>query len=223
MPYLVSVTGNRFPIRRGQSYILGRGLDCDVVVEDGACSRRHARLTMARATDAAFLEDLGSRNGSFLNGELVRSRTAVREGSRIQIGASIFLVRLKDEREEIDLQETGTIAFDWDGFRRDTDGGELGSVGIVGLLRHLFNGKRSVRLHIALDKEHAIVEVRQGEILYADYSGLGGFNALVRLGRNPNGIFWMVDSEEPCGRNINDPTVRLLNELQRCLNPSPSL
>ncbi len=220
MPYLVSVTGSRFPLRRGQSYILGRGLDCDVVVEDGACSRRHARLSMARATDAGFLEDLGSRNGLFLNGELVRTRTAVREGSRIQIGASIFLVCLKDEREEVDLQETGTIAFDWDGFRRDADGGELSGIGIVGLLRHLFNGRRNVRLHVALDKEHAIIEIRNGEILYADYCGLEGFNALVRLGRNNNGIFWMIDSEEACARNIRDPSVRLLNELQRCLDPS---
>jgi hypothetical protein len=195
-------------------------MDCDIVVEDAACSRRHAKITVAQAADAAFVEDMGSRNGSFLNGEPVRSRTAVREGTRLQVGASIFLVRLKEDVVESKLADTGTVAFDGGTWEQDLDGGELSRYGIVDLLKLVFNAQRNVTVHVALASEHARVEVRGGEVVAADYAGLQGFNALVKLGRQNSGIFWLVETEEACPRNVHEPAVRLLAELQRCLDPS---
>lgn len=220
MPYLVTVSGNRIPLRRGHSYSLGRALDCDVVVDDAACSRRHAQVMVARSTDAAFLEDCGSRNGTFLNGERVRSRVAVREGSRIQVGASIFLVRLKEEQGEIDLADTGTVAYESGTVHQEVDGGELSQYGLVDLMKLLFNSQRSVTVHVALPAEHAFIEVRRGEVRYAYYAGLEGFNALVKLGRQNSGLFWLVETEDKTEVNITEPTVRLLSELGRCVDPS---
>ena len=220
MPYLVTVSGSRIPLRRGQAYSLGRGMDCDIVVEDAACSRRHAQISVAQAADAAFVEDLGSRNGTFLNGEPVRSRTAVREGTRLQVGASIFLVRLKEDTVESEFADTGTVAFDQGIREHDLDGGEISRYGIVDLLKLVFNAQRNVTVHVALANEHALIEVRAGEVLAADYSGLQGFNALVKLGRQNSGIFWLVETEDPVERNVHEPAVRLLAELQRCLDPS---
>ena len=65
-------------------------------------------------------------------------------------------------------------------------------------------------------------EVRAGEVLAAECGGLQGFNALVKLGRQGSGIFWLVETEQHCERNIAEPFVRLLSELQRCLAPSAS-
>jgi len=222
MPYLVTVSGSRIPLRRGQTYTLGRGMDCDIVVEDAACSRRHAQLSVARTTDAVFLEDLTSRNGTFLNGEPVRSRVALREGTRVQVGGSIFLVRLKEHEEERELADTGTVAFDNGAFAQDLDGGELARYGLLELLKLVFNAQRNVTVHVALANEQALIEVRSGEVHAAEYGGLQGFNALVKLGRQSSGIFWLVETEEPCDRNINEPCVRLLAELSRCLDPASS-
>jgi len=220
MPYLVTVTGNRVALRRGHSYLLGRGSDCDIVVEDSACSRQHARITVAQTSDTAFVEDLSSRNGTFLSGERVGIRAAARDGTRLQVGASVFLVRLSGTREEVDLAETGTIAFDQQLTPQDTDGGELKPRRLLEVLNRVFNAKRNLTVHVALPGEHARIEVRDGEVVAAECGGLEGFNALVKLGRQDTGIFWLAETDQGCERNVHEHGVRLLADLTRCLDPA---
>jgi len=219
MAYLVTVKGDRIALRPGQTYVLGRGSDCDIVTGDGACSRRHARITMPRSGDAAIVEDLGSRNGTYVGGELVRSRLAAREGSRIQLGGTVYLVRLGREEGEVDLTETGTLTFDQQ-YGQDLDGGELSRLGVLDLLGMLCAGSRSVTIHVALADEQARIEVRDGEVHAAECGGLQGFNALVRVGRQTQGIFWLVETEEACDRTMTETSARLLAELRRCLDPT---
>jgi sigma-B regulation protein RsbU (phosphoserine phosphatase) len=63
--------------------VLGRALDCDVVLETHAASRQHACIV--RDGDAYYVEDLKSRNGTFYNGLPVLERTLLRANDRIQI------------------------------------------------------------------------------------------------------------------------------------------
>jgi hypothetical protein len=64
--------------------IIGRGPDCIVRIDDPVISRRHARLLVHE--DAVWLEDLGSRNGCFLNGVRLDGRRPMAVGDRILIG-----------------------------------------------------------------------------------------------------------------------------------------
>jgi len=67
----------------GESVVLGRGLDCDLSIADPFLSRRHARLV---AGDSGWrIEDLGSRNGTRVNGELVEGLRPVGAGDVIEI------------------------------------------------------------------------------------------------------------------------------------------
>src|SRR5207302_7712407 len=67
------------------SAVVGRGEDCDVVLEDGSVSRRHAQL--ARDDRGHYrLEDLGSANGTFMDGARVSSPTLLRDGSKLRFG-----------------------------------------------------------------------------------------------------------------------------------------
>lgn len=68
----------------GESLTFGRGLENDVVLDSLTVSREHARL---ERTDGLFLEDLGSRNGTFVNGQRVQ-RARVGPGDRIRLGAT---------------------------------------------------------------------------------------------------------------------------------------
>jgi len=65
--------------------VVGRGLDCDFVIDDRTVSRHHCRLRMA-AQDQVLLEDLDSRYGTTINGERIDSQVAVLVGDRIGIG-----------------------------------------------------------------------------------------------------------------------------------------
>ena len=68
--------------------LLGRGDQADIVLEDAFASTRHARLIPQG--DVIVLEDLGSTNGTYLNGEPLRGAQPLHEGDRIRIGDSEF-------------------------------------------------------------------------------------------------------------------------------------
>lgn len=63
---------------------IGRSPECDVLLSDAACSRRHAQLHIADG--ALTLEDLGSHNGTRINGERVTGRHPVTSDDVISIG-----------------------------------------------------------------------------------------------------------------------------------------
>jgi hypothetical protein len=68
--------------------LLGRGEQADIQLEDGFASSRHARLVPQG--DVMVLEDLGSTNGTYLNGEPLRGPQPLHPGDRIKIGDSEF-------------------------------------------------------------------------------------------------------------------------------------
>ncbi|MCZ6544882.1 MAG: FHA domain-containing protein [Chloroflexi bacterium] len=71
--------------------VVGRQADCDIVLSDPQASRRHARIRVDEA--AAVLEDLGSRNGVFVNGERVEA-VELQSGDEIRIGSTTLRVSL---------------------------------------------------------------------------------------------------------------------------------
>jgi hypothetical protein len=68
--------------------VLGRGDQVDIQLEDSFASTSHARLTPQG--DVMVLEDLGSTNGTYLNGEPLRGPQPLHVGDRIRIGDSEF-------------------------------------------------------------------------------------------------------------------------------------
>jgi hypothetical protein len=68
--------------------LLGRGDGADIRLEDAFASTRHARLVPEG--DVIVLEDLGSTNGTYLNGEPLRGPQPLHIGDRIKIGDSEF-------------------------------------------------------------------------------------------------------------------------------------
>jgi two-component system cell cycle response regulator len=69
--------------------ILGRGGQADVEILDDGISRRHAAVRFD--ADRVVLEDLGSRNGTFLNGQRVEGAAAIRDGDKIQLSSTTIL------------------------------------------------------------------------------------------------------------------------------------
>jgi pSer/pThr/pTyr-binding forkhead associated (FHA) protein len=72
--------------------VIGRSPGADIVVGDDFVSGRHAKVSPAG--DEAVLEDLGSTNGTVLNGQTISVPQTLRPGDTIDIGA----VRLKVDR-----------------------------------------------------------------------------------------------------------------------------
>jgi pSer/pThr/pTyr-binding forkhead associated (FHA) protein len=79
----------------GGPVTVGRGRDADLVLADELVSRRHARVTPEGS--GALVEDLGSRNGTFLNGEGIHGPTRLEPGDQLQLG--VTLVELRSARQ----------------------------------------------------------------------------------------------------------------------------
>lgn len=70
--------------------VIGRAETCDIVLADRTVSRRHARIS--HADDGWWLEDLGSRGGTWLNGRVLDTRQRLSDGDRIGAGQSVLRV-----------------------------------------------------------------------------------------------------------------------------------
>ena len=79
-----------FPPGSGTSFSIGRTQDCDMRIADLSVSRRHAQLE--RSQDGWLLSDLGSHNGTRVNGWLVREPVPVRPGDILQFGSAVFVI-----------------------------------------------------------------------------------------------------------------------------------
>jgi two-component system cell cycle response regulator len=100
-PALVFLSGELIavpiPLER-EEVILGRALEADVRVNDTQVSRQHARIISApgRSATEYIVQDLDSRNGTFLNGRRIR-RERLENGDKITIGETILRFDLLDE------------------------------------------------------------------------------------------------------------------------------
>ncbi len=80
--------GQLFPLDCERA-ILGRHPECDIVLESGAVSRHHARIL---AMDGEFyVEDMNSRNGTFVNGQAVEGRLRLDEGDQLSVCDLVFV------------------------------------------------------------------------------------------------------------------------------------
>jgi DNA-binding winged helix-turn-helix (wHTH) protein len=85
--------GQRWPL--SQTIVLGREASCDVVVADRQISRFHARITPT--TEGVILEDLGSKNGTHLNGTPLTTPVVLQDGDLVSVAmAQQFLFLTSD-------------------------------------------------------------------------------------------------------------------------------
>lgn len=77
-----------FPLEKNEIFI-GRDLTNDIVINDAEISRRHARLV--RQDEGYVLEDLGSTNGTFVNGQRLTGPYFLRSGEAITLGEHVTL------------------------------------------------------------------------------------------------------------------------------------
>lgn len=96
--------GAQFPIE-AEGLTLGRDPDCTVVLDDSNVSRYHARLVFHNA--AIWVQDVGSRNGVFLNEKRVVRHKQLSPGDELVIGEHVFTLDLRIREAEPSL--TGSM------------------------------------------------------------------------------------------------------------------
>jgi pSer/pThr/pTyr-binding forkhead associated (FHA) protein len=81
-------------------YVFGRGTECHVRPNSEWVSRQHCALRVE--DEEAYVRDLGSRNGTLVNGQLIQAEQTLKHGDQLQVGPLVFMVQLAEEGVFID-------------------------------------------------------------------------------------------------------------------------
>jgi hypothetical protein len=158
--------GGEFPIVADKQIVVGRSSDLDMVLVEDMVSRKHARIALQQ--DQIWIEDLGSTNGTFVNGEKIK-RARLKEGDRVLIGTSILKVIASEATagdaapkkpynyNEGQGNKTGTR----------TMSGSIEEVPLPDLLQLFGTSKKNGVLYIRTETETGKIYMRKGNVYYA--------------------------------------------------------
>jgi len=105
--------GSHFVLQPQGKNLIGRGLECGVVLSDPLCSRVHCELE--KSPDGWMVRDHGSRNGTFVNGQKIDEARLI-DGAEIRLGSIAFAFRESADppldTSRLDLNRTQTVVRD---------------------------------------------------------------------------------------------------------------
>jgi predicted component of type VI protein secretion system len=87
------LNGQRWTI--SHALLLGRDEQCDIIIPDRQVSRQHARIALSE--QGVLLEDLGSKNGTHLNGKLIDGASLLQDGDSVQVALAQRFVFLSSD------------------------------------------------------------------------------------------------------------------------------
>lgn len=100
----LTVEMRHIPLLEGTN-LIGRAEDAAIHIDSRGVSRYHARILVGAGV--AMLEDLGSKNGSYVNGTLVTTRRLT-DGDEIRVGATILTFRISSQTSQTETLPPGS-------------------------------------------------------------------------------------------------------------------
>ena len=205
--------GENFPLGPdGDTWVAGRSDDADLVIEDDTVSRKHVRFYQSRG--ALWLRDLGSRNGTQVNGRAVQHRR-LKVGDRITIGANLLKVESVDASR---LTTPSTRSEEGTASGRSMSG-SIQDIPLADVLQWLATSRKTGTLRV---RGRSIGELflRQGTIYYARIQGsdaLAAEKALLRMMSWSEGTFELdnITVELPAGEELSVSLEHILMEAAR--------
>ncbi|MFZ5445722.1 MAG: DUF4388 domain-containing protein [Myxococcota bacterium] len=216
--------GGEFPLKGDKQLIIGRSSELDIVLVEDMVSRKHAKITIQGGKIS--IEDLGSTNGTFVNGEKVK-QSRLKEGDRILVGTSILkLVKaganapeLSDAQVKQNLEQVAAVQS-----QRQTKTAMTGKLEEVPLpdLLQLFHTSKKNGVLVVTNEQEGRIYLRQGKVYYAvinDNHDLGPQKSFNRIVTWEHGEFELrpPDNQEFM-TELDDSTEHLLMEALRQLD-----
>jgi pSer/pThr/pTyr-binding forkhead associated (FHA) protein len=221
--------GGEFPLRPNREIIIGRSSDLDMVLVEDMVSRKHAKIT----TDdhAVTIQDLGSTNGTFVNGEKVR-KADLKDGDRILIGTSIIKIVYVDGESTSTSSMTETEARSKMAVTANkraapkSMAGSIEEIPLPDLLQLLSTSRKSGVLVVRSEAEGTThvgkLFLRKGQTYFANLENqpsVGPRKAFVRMLSWAQGSFELEPPDEsPVLEEMDESTEALLMEGMRQLD-----
>ncbi len=181
-----TLPGENFPLGpTGESWVAGRSGDADLVLEDDTVSRKHVRIYQSRGT--LWLRDLGSRNGTCVNGRPVQHHR-LRTGDRITIGANLL---------RVDSVEASKLSNPEESTAGRSMSGSITDIPLADVLQWLATSRKTGTLRV---RGQSVGELflREGSIFFARIEGsedMAAEKALLRMMSWSDGTFELDNGE----------------------------
>jgi len=194
--------GGEFPLSDSVPVIVGRSSDLDMVLVEEMVSRRHARIELRAG--AVIVEDLGSTNGTFVNGERIE-RATLAEGDRLLIGTSILKLVAVEEGPPGSRRNLQKVAFGKETIRQQTVStsgsarmtGTLDEIPLPDLMQ-LFGTSRKTGTLVLQSSKGGRLHLREGLVINAGIDGavqLAPLKAAYRMLSWADGTFALEPSD----------------------------
>jgi pSer/pThr/pTyr-binding forkhead associated (FHA) protein len=180
--------GGEYPLSEGQEIVIGRSSELDMVLVEEMVSRKHARIALSDGTIS--IEDLGSTNGTFVNGEKVQQGT-LREGDRVLIGTNILKVvaapQDAEARANLKAMAVGRVTAKQQGGRSTEEAprmsGNLEEIPLPDLLQLFGTSRKAGVLVLRSSGREGRIYLNDGRIRFAEFAGAPGVPPLKALYR----------------------------------------
>ena len=218
--------GGEFPLPPNAEVLVGRSSELDMVLVEDMVSRRHARVAVSG--DQVTIEDLGSTNGTFVNGERIK-RMNLTDGDRVLIGTSIIKLVTVDPNVASMGTPLPRLEAMADGRRTSqvkSMSGAIDEVPVPDLMQLFGSSRKTGVLVIKSDGDVGKVFLDKGTIVHAtinDSSALTPKKAMHRILAWRHGMFYLdpLDTiDVPGGMQVSVEGalmegMRILDEINR--------
>jgi len=206
--------------------VIGRVAECDLTLNSRKASRRHAEVRYEG--EQVLIEDLGSTNGTFVNGERLRRPRVLQPGDRIHIGGSTITFC------HVNAQLAPSVAGDGDdpaatvqfkepplaAARDEAFRGNLSQVPASAVLQVLSMAGKTGAIGIITGEGSMRIWLEDGRLVHAETAGAEGLDAALVIAQVTEGRF-LFDAGHPApARTIHLTVAELLLEASRRLDES---
>ncbi|MES1178760.1 MAG: DUF4388 domain-containing protein [Myxococcales bacterium] len=202
--------GGEYPLGEGQEIVIGRSSELDMVLVEEMVSRKHARIALADGV--ITIEDLGSTNGTFVNGEKVDHGT-LKEGDRVLIGTNILKVMgvAQDGEQKLDLKAvaagrvTARQRMSRVGDEPSRMSGSLEEIPLPDLLQLFGTSKKNGVLVLRTESREGRIYLAEGRVRFATLDGMDGVPPLKAVYRMLDWHEGMFALDPPDSREFENP------------------
>ncbi|RMG12843.1 MAG: FHA domain-containing protein [Planctomycetota bacterium] len=199
-------------LRPGKPFSIGRSKERDLTIPSQRVSRQHAEIVWKQGR--AVLRDLGSQNGTLVNGKRIKGEHSLRDGDELEFGPFLctFSTRPPTSARLPEAEASNALTQPMQG---DAMAGRLDQINLPELLQTLeFNGKTGT-LEVFGPAGEGMIVVQEGRPTYAEAGAVRGEEAVYALLGLTRGQFSFSPEVCETSRNVAKTMSGLLMEAAR--------
>jgi len=208
-------------VERGSEVTLGRSPECSMQLPVAGASRRHA--TVSWQGERVVLRDLGSTNGTYLNGVRVEGEATLESGDRISIGGveiRFCCVEAGTAVTQADESRSTVVSF-WPvagPSASETLRGDLAKVPLFAVLQMLEMGSQSGCLAVDTRNGEGWMWLEGGRLVHAESAKASGLEAALELAQASAGRFDFAPGSPTPERSFRASVTEVILEATRLLD-----